>query len=91
MNKQVKIISAIAGQTEARKDLAEVRFLYQPDPNRNGTILLRFEPVADLDSWQARTGQQIEIDITQNTYWDAGNYAGADIEPIQIIKTTGDQ
>ena len=89
--KKVKIISAIASRDESRAGLAEVRFLYQPDNQKTGTILLRFEPVGDLDSWQARMGQQIEIDITQNTYWDAGNYASADIEPIQIIKTTGDQ
>lgn len=81
--KSVKIISAIAGQTEARKDLAEVRFLYQPDPDKNGAILLRFEPVSDLDSWQARMGQQIEIDITEGTYWESGLS-----EPMKIIKTT---
>ena len=86
MNKQVKIISAIAGQTEARKDLAEVRFLYQPDHDRNGAILLRFEPLASLEYWQNRIGESVEIDITEGTYWESGLS-----EPMKIIKTTGDQ
>ena len=81
--KKVKIISAIAGQTEARKDLAEVRFLYQPDPDRNGTILLRFEPLISLEYWQNRMGESTEIDITEGTYWESGLS-----EPMKIIKTT---
>lgn len=81
--KKVKIISAIAGQTEARKDLAEVRFLYQPDPDRNGTILLRFEPLISLEYWQNRMGESIQIDITEGTYWESGLS-----EPMKIIKTT---
>lgn len=81
--KKVKIISAIAGQTEARKDLAEVRFLYQPDPDRNGAILLRFEPLISLEYWQNRMGESTEIDITEGTYWESGLS-----EPMKIIKTT---
>lgn len=83
MNKQVKIISAIAGQTKARKDLAEVRFLYQPDPDRNGAILLRFEPLSSLEYWQNRMGESTKIDITEGTYWESGLS-----EPMKIIKTT---
>ena len=81
--KKVKIISAIAGQTEARKDLAEVRFLYQPNPDRNGTILLRFEPIDDLDNWQNRMGESTQIDADKDTYWESGLS-----EPMKIIKTT---